>query len=102
MNKADLIDKNRALEKQIVLLQKQNKLLENSANDFKVLLDNVQHQYDHLAKLVYGYKSERFISAIPPEQLSVFATEPEDKKEPACPLVLQNKEKGIHNYYYHM
>jgi len=81
VNKSDLIDKNRALEKQIKLLQEQNNLLKNSANAFKVSLDNLQHQYDHLAKLVYGYKSERFISAIPPEQLSVFVTDPEDTKE---------------------
>jgi transposase len=97
VNKADLIAVNRRQEEQIKLLQKQNKLLEKSSNDFKVALERVQHQYDNLAKLVYGSKSERFISAVQPEQLSVFDTETEDIKEEEPEHVEVAKHKRYKN-----
>jgi transposase len=86
VNKEELIAINRTQKEQINLLQKQNKLLEKDANDFKILLSNLQQQHDHLIKLIYEHKSERFISNITPEQLSVFARDPEEGIEPACPV----------------
>ena len=75
MNKADLIATNSKLEKQVKLLKSQNQLLELYAIDFKALLDDLLKQHDNLIKLIYGYKSERFISNASPEQLSIFSQE---------------------------
>lgn len=81
---------NSALEKQVTLLKSQNKLLAQNAIDFKALLDDLQKQHDNLVKLIYGYKSERFISNASPEQLSIFSQEEKQKNEP------QSIEVGKH------
>ena len=67
MNEANFIAINRAQEKQIKLLEERIK--------------EQQNQYDHLVKLIYGHTSERFISNLSPDQLSIFAREQEERKE---------------------
>lgn len=79
MNRSDLIAANRELQKQIKLLSKRN--------------EELQEQHDNLIKLIYGYKSERFISNLDPEQLSIFSQEQEEKKEEEIQPIEVDKHK---------
>ena len=81
MNNADLIVKNRILEKQIELLQKRDEAHEKYALELTTKIDVLQNQYDNLVKLIYGYKSERFVPSANPDQISIFSQEHEERKE---------------------
>lgn len=71
-------------------------IAENKAQ--KELITSLQHQLEQLQKLIFGSKSERFVSDIPDNQLNLFSdlTSEESKEETATEEITYTRKKKKH------
>jgi len=79
------------IETQDLLLE--NQLLKNELQQSQSKISHLQFQLDELKRLIFGAKSERYISNIHPSQLSLLDVATEESEMDASTITIQKHER---------